>query len=542
MTAVAQRVLERLAAQASEEIGGPIFAGAMPRDRTILSRCAIPHQFSVDLLPILDPALSPAEAAATLARLTRLRSVIPAPDGYALHDLARAALFASWLQPQNREELRLVSEHLVGYFERLLSETTGVERDTVWRRWLFHLFAVDEARACSELERRFEECRRQLRFTAADHLLRLAREFETVLDPARLALIGYLEGKLAADRGEPDKASLAFRATICDRHAPAVLVARAWNRLGLVLDERQRWSDAAAAFDESLKILRNENEIGEAARVLHNLGYVYRDTGDLDHAELFFAESVRLATEAGNRDIVAAARNALGTVFQRSGELSKAMVELKSALKELDELPFDRARVLNNLGIVSLEMGELDASEQFFYDSYTIKKAGDDKLGQAYTLMNLSRLYRMNERRADAEGAVSEAATLFEQAFDWFGAGEAYMNLARLSAPMNSVATYTAGGKALEAFQRSGSQEALTDAQIEIGFLWQKPSRFGPWFWLSLCAAAIVAGIVALAIFLLVLLFQDLTKPTPRYHSADNRDTLLIYEIGQPARDVMLSA
>lgn len=508
-TTVAQRILERLAAQTPDATESLIFAGARQRDRALLRRCAIPHQFTADLLPVLDPELPESEAAGTLKRLALLHSVIRSPDGYALHDRARGILFAAWLEPANREELRSISERLVVHYEAMLCRRLETDYDKIRRRWLFHLFAVDEDRACSELEKRFEKQRRQLRFTSAGELLSLAREYESVLDPARLALIGYLEGKLAADRGECDKAKLTFRLTIRNPHAPRVLVGRAWNRLGLVLDDAQQLSDAASAFAEALKILRAEGANGEVARVLHNLGYVHRDTGNLVRAEQLLIESATLAAELGEGEVVAAARNALGTVHQRSGELTRAREELESALTQLDHLPFDRARVLNNLGIVCLELGDLGTSERYFHESYTIKRGGDDKLGEAYTLMNLSRLYRVQGRHDQAVDAVSEAARLFELGLDWLGAGEAHMNLARLHATSNDIsATYAAGAKAIAAFQKSNSGSAVRDAEIELALLRQRPSKFGPWFWISLAAAVVVASFLALAFFLIMLIIS----------------------------------
>jgi tetratricopeptide (TPR) repeat protein len=498
-----ERMLAQLTSPKIESID-LVLAGLSENDAELLRRCAIPHDFSVPILKILDRDLTDEKASVALGRLSRLSCVVSTSDGYAVHSSARATLLARWRAPEHLLDFRVISGRLADYYALRLRDVEMAEQQTLWNRYVYHMLASDEEEACKFIEIAFEAYRRQLNLNSAESLLRLTEQYFSILSPSRRALFKYLEGKLASDRGDYKRAADIFQATIRDREAPEVIKARAWNRLGLVHDARREWRPAQDAFLKAIEAFQRAGVTGELSRVLHNLGVVYRDTGNLDKAFRLFSESVDAATKDGDTDDLAAALNALGTVYQRRGELSSAAEALKKAKAKVEQRPYDRARVLNNLGIVYFEWNKPQEGERYFRDSLAVKSEAGDNSGQAYTYMNLVRLYRAGKRTAEAIDAAERAATLFEHGFDWFNAGSAYMNLARLYAPTDLAKATEARDKAVESYQRVGAAAAARDVRKEFSMLLERKRLFPPWFWLVTIVLMIGFAVLGVIVFLML--------------------------------------
>jgi tetratricopeptide (TPR) repeat protein len=478
-----------------------------PRDAELLRKCAIPHQFNYRLLRVMEPLADRRELADAIKRMVKLRAAIRLPDGLALHDRIRAVLFDDWLKEDRLPELREISARLAEYFlKRLQLQGVAPARfDQGVRRWVYHLTLADEERGFDVYDDTLEYYRSHFLISAAENLHKMISEFETILTPEHRIFLVYDRGKLASDRGNHVVARKAYRDVILSEATSPLLQAKAYNRIGLTYDATRDWGLATEAFGRSLKLL--PEGASEVPRVLRNIGVVHREVGNLDRAEEAFKASCKVAEQRGDSEAFAAARNALGTVYQLTGEYDQSMCCLQEALDLLPEHSFDRARVHNNIGIVAMDAQRWDESESHFMRSLEIKQSAMDTVGQAFTYMNLVRLYRVQGKTDAAISAASSAAAIFEELSDLYSAALSYLNLTRLYASLDSEKAREAGAKATAALRRANEEKEARLAEREIRALLETRKRRSPWLWVLLIPLTVVGFVVFMGVLFLVLLY-----------------------------------
>src|SRR5204862_2460754 len=109
------------------------------------------------------------------------------------------------------------------------------------------------------------------------------------------------------------------------------------------------------------------------------------------------------------------AYNSLGTLLLKPAPRDAASL-FHDCLKLLDpdQDSLRIARVLNNLGMANADIQEWKASLESFEKSLEIKRAARDLYGEASTLLNVSRVYRAQEKWDEARAALIASANLFE--------------------------------------------------------------------------------------------------------------------------------
>jgi len=429
----------------------------------LIRRCAITHQFTPEVLRALDPSLDRTSAEQAFHRLARLSLVIRSPDGLALHDRAREELFAGWLAPAKLELLREISTRLIAYLDPLVKAAAGAEQEKLIRRRMFHLIAVDQDAGIDAFEQAFEDSRDKLRYTACDNVLRMVREYDPILTPANRARVTYREAKLALDRGTADRALALFTAVAAEPSLDLQTRAKALNGIGGAHADRCHWKKAALAFLEALQFADQHAETQAYRCVfLEDLAAVYRDTGHVEPAELLLTESARLAATSSRPEFAASVHNTFGTLYLRAAQPEKAIVSLRESLSHLPEDDFARARVYNNLGLASMRVPDLAASEEWFQRSLEMKALAGDTVGQANTHINLVRLYREQRSPDKAVAAAAMAADLFSRVFFWKDAGNASAMLTRFYIEANKPAEAAQAMIAsIRAYERAHADEEL---------------------------------------------------------------------------------
>lgn len=153
------------------------------------------------------------------------------------------------------------------------------------------------------------------------------------------------------------------------------------------------------------------------ATVLHNLAYLYQQTGDYAQAEPIFirALSIREKTLGPDHPDVARSLNGLALLYQEEGDFKQAEELFKRSL-QIKEKSFGKegpeyALELNNLAVLYKDLGDYDQAETLLKNILTIfeKTYGQKSLRVATVLNNLAGVYR-------AKGHFDQAESLYDRA------------------------------------------------------------------------------------------------------------------------------
>ena len=137
-----------------------------------------------------------------------------------------------------------------------------------------------------------------------------------------------------------------------------------YHDLGVISQERGRMDEAADWFAQSLAI---EEELGDRpgiARTYHQLGIVAELSGQLAKAADWYSRSLAITEELGDRPMMAGTYNQLGTVAHRQGRMDEAADWYKKSLAIKEQLG-DRRRTAgtyHQLGVLAQERARLDPS------------------------------------------------------------------------------------------------------------------------------------------------------------------------------------
>lgn len=152
------------------------------------------------------------------------------------------------------------------------------------------------------------------------------------------------------------------------------------------------------------------------ATVLHNLGFLYQQTGDLAQAEPIFlrALSIREKKLGPEHRDVALSLNGLALLYQEEGDYKQAEALFKRSL-QIKEKSFGKdgpeyALELNNLAVLYKDLGDYDKAEELLKNILVIfeKTYGQKSIKVATVLNNLAGVYR-------AKGDFKQAGALYER-------------------------------------------------------------------------------------------------------------------------------
>jgi tetratricopeptide (TPR) repeat protein len=465
-----------------------------------LRLCAIPHAFDVDVLRILDPALSTQQAERSLEEFQKLPAVTPFGDCLMLHDVVRQQLFAQWLLPERREEFITVSSRLVDFYHEK-KDDVPVEAAAKRTSRLFHLLGADLEEGFRQFQSAYQTLRDQGRFSRCEALLRLLLEYESALAIHQRDWLTYYRAEIADDNRNLSGAIESLDA-LRARSLPARLRSLVLLRSGSVLRRLGRLDEARARCQEALTIVDGPEAGGVRHLIHHELGLIARDRNDFEGARAELGRAIELAkAESGRRDVIIA-YNSLGTLLLKPAprEALKLFNECLLLLDpEQDKLRI--AQVLNNLGMASADIQEWRASEGYFTRSLEIKRESRDLYGEASTLLNISRVYRAEQKWDEARSALMISAKLFEDVHDVLHAGQVLRELARLRKSRGADGL-TEANTAIELLRRAGSEAAALDVQREFGIGDISKSR-GRWL---LWTAIALAGVFAISVLMKYIL------------------------------------
>ena len=191
-----------------------------------------------------------------------------------------------------------------------------------------------------------------------------------------------------------------------DRSAGALLV----NSLGWFEFRTGNIDTAIPLFAESLELARETDDPEVMYYIYIDWGYLSLFTGDIGEAERLTTESLRYARELNSSWHVAVAISILGIVAYQQGKLHEAHQQLAESLKIWRTVGDPRGLVfcMLYLGMTTLALGDIPATRAILLESSQIAEAKMDHWAHAFGLDLLGTI-------ALSEGQTEEALAYFNQ-------------------------------------------------------------------------------------------------------------------------------
>jgi two-component sensor histidine kinase len=132
------------------------------------------------------------------------------------------------------------------------------------------------------------------------------------------------------------------------------------------------------------------------AGCLNNIGYVYKNHGDITKALEYYNSSLIIHEEIGDKIGKADLTNNIGVIYETQDEINKALEYYKISLKLYREVNYNKgiATSLNNIGLIYRnEKNNIEKALLYYEESLKIREEIGDKRGVSNSLNNIGYVY-----------------------------------------------------------------------------------------------------------------------------------------------------
>ena len=184
---------------------------------------------------------------------------------------------------------------------------------------------------------------------------------------------------------------------------------------------------AEEGFALALEISRLHGSDRMVGRALNGMGNIARWRGDLREAERLFREARDLGVAAQDAVLAGETEQNLGIVANIRGDLQEARTHYLSGLAHVERGGSDRGRiaVLNNLGMLHVDLGELTAAGEYFDRALEICRSSGDVVRAGVIHINRAELYLAAGDLVKARESCDEGFEIFSRVGDILHQAEA---------------------------------------------------------------------------------------------------------------------
>ena len=227
-----------------------------------------------------------------------------------------------------------------------------------------------------------------------------------------------LVGKIGAPRADCE--NLRYLGTIyralglIDRsvefYSRALLLARTLGQSGLIADmvrglglaesKLGHHPKAIEYFREALDLARAQELTGDIeaksriGALFGHLGTAYHRIGKTDLALQFYAESLAIAQETGDRRREGTRLNSLGNFYRQEGDLDKALDYYNKSMQVAEELGHERGRgnSSESIGFIHMLQRRWEEAKEDYLQALTIARKIGHRRGESHRLIMLSKV------------------------------------------------------------------------------------------------------------------------------------------------------
>jgi putative nucleotidyltransferase with HDIG domain len=231
---------------------------------------------------------------------------------------------------------------------------------------------------------------------------------------------GSIEGTSAGDRIEAAKraeregrwpdACAEYELVIRDPTADTAVRLSAMRWLGRAYIEK---GDRGAALDVLEGAMAAAIQCGHpaaAAQALNVMAIAHQSSGDLDLATQTYQVARNVAESHGESALLPMIDQNLGTVASIRGDSQAALSALRLSLMGYEKLQMSgyQAQVLNNIGLVYMDIGEFAAAESAYAEAASTFRAVGDRQNELTVALNQVQLWISTRRFEEAHRQAEE--------------------------------------------------------------------------------------------------------------------------------------
>jgi DNA-binding SARP family transcriptional activator len=243
-------------------------------------------------------------------------------------------------------------------------------------------------------------------------------------------------------------------------------------------DSEGYWHEAADMHEAGAAHWRAAEEPRAESRALLALAAAHARAARYPRSAEAAERALTLSRASGDDGSTAEALNQLGVLHWHVSEYEAAVTILQEALRLRTDNRWDRARILNNLAITYLYMGDhRNALESFTEALRDLRRAGDRQL-EARLLSNIGDLHRRAGDIESARSAFQEALVLGTAAGSEIDRAVIRMNMAgTMTIPAEFDTAVEFHTSSLAVFRRSGDRKNEASALNGLGALYREMGR-----------------------------------------------------------------
>jgi tetratricopeptide (TPR) repeat protein len=221
----------------------------------------------------------------------------------------------------------------------------------------------------------------------------------------------------------------------------------------------EKYQKAYTCYTKALEIVETVEFPEERARVLNKIGITMRDMKELDKALEFFQQF--LSEEIEDPISGGAVLNNMGLIHLDKGNLVAAIQVLEQALKvsERSQNPQAISNTLGNLGLAYHKIAEFERAIEYYKRSLEISQKLEDQESYWKDLLNMGVAYSKLEDFKSALSYYQRASEISHQLGDLIGEKRCLIYLAECQRRIDSRASVTFYRKAMEIAQRIMDKE-----------------------------------------------------------------------------------
>ena len=252
------------------------------------------------------------------------------------------------------------------------------------------------------------------RFQEASDALKAGQDLVAAGHPELAGDAALRKGTLAIRQGHMDEAEVAYRSMLSiarDQKNPFWEVI-ALGSLGLTSIRKEHYDESLDLHKQARELAEKVGDLDSLARIDGNIGFGYREVGDLERASQFNDNAANLNIRNGAPARAVTWLSASGDIYYALHDYANAESKSRAALKFAESLQNneDAISALQNLALVSTARKQFDVARKYIDDALNREGSAPEHDRQTTSLLISARLAAETRNFSAAEAAYSQIA------------------------------------------------------------------------------------------------------------------------------------